>query len=97
MSVTITIEGDAKESLVAHIVGLQAALTERNKSIERLQAEVDAAREGAPSQDALREAYNKGWWSAMRTVDEALSGAGRALGAVRINFLASVPDSEGEL
>jgi hypothetical protein len=76
---SVTLSGP--EHLVAHIVGLEATLTKRNKRIAELEAIIADA--NYVNDPRLRRAYKEGWKDCAGLIMESTAQAARELGKVR--------------
>lgn len=80
---TVTIEVNARDSLVAHINHLQEVLTKRNKKIASLEARLSQENESLEVTRARNEGFRKGWDACASEVMDSATRAGRALKAFK--------------
>lgn len=79
----ITLTLPVSAAVQNHIEGLQAKLTERNKTIEALQARAERAEAGEPNQVALARSYERGFKDAANKMMALAFDAAQALGKLR--------------
>lgn len=84
---SLTLELQGPEHLIAHIQGLQATLTQRNATIEKLRQDLGLAESGEPNEKALNKAYKRGWEDCALRLENVTRDAAVSLGRIRKNAL----------